>query len=142
MIEPKVWNSGDYSLSVYQVLHTLNDDRPYPMNPMMIQSVDRLAYSSDSDWISSEMEISNILVESFKQVPQIASIYATFKSDGITIWTLLNTYDRDAREAVYKKEMEICNRLGSCDFDFRVSTVELISPKEMIDTGSREIFSR
>ena len=109
---------------------------------MMIPSVDKLASSSDSDWIGSQMEIVNILVESFRQVPQVASICATFRSDGVTIWTLLSTYDRDAREAVYKREMGICNHLGSCDFDFRVSTVELVSPEEMIDAGSLEIFRR
>ena len=142
MTEARVWNGGDYSLSVQQVLHTLNDGSQYPMSPMMIPSVDKLASSSDSDWIGSEMEIANILVESFRQVPQVASICATFRSDGVTIWTLLSTYDRDAREAVYKREMGICNRLGSCDFDFRVSTVELVSPEEMIDAGSLEIFRR
>ena len=143
MIEPRAWKVGDYSPSIHQVIYLFPriDGKQYSLSPMSMPSVDEISSSVDSDWIDSKMEIANILVESFKQVPQVVSICATFGS-GVTIWTLLSTYDREAREAVYKREMEICERLGSCDFNFRVSTVELVSPEELISTGSLEIFGR
>ena len=144
IIEPRAWKVGDYSPSIHQVSYLFPqiDGKQYSLSPMSIPSIDEIASSFNSDWIDSKMEITNILVESFKQVPQVASICAIFESDGVTIWTLLSAYDREAREAVYKREMEICERLGSCDFDFRVSTVELVSPEEMTSTGALEIFKR
>ena len=143
-MEARVWGSGNYSPSIHQVfyLFTPIDGEHYSLSPMSVPSVDEIAFSLDSDWVVPEREITRILVESFKQVPEVASICAQFRSDGIAIWTLLSAYDRDAREAVYKREMEICDRLGSCDFDFRVSTVDLVSPYELVQSGSREIFRR
>lgn len=143
-METREWRSGEYATSIHQVfyLFTPFDGQQYSLSPMSIPSLDEIASSSDSDWVTPQSEITRLLVECFRQVPQVASICAQFGSDGITIWTLLSEYDREAREAVYKKEMEMCDRLGACDFDFRVSTVALVSPSELVDTGSIEIFKR
>jgi hypothetical protein len=98
--------------------------------------------SENYSWNYPDQEITKILVEKFKQVPQVKSICAQFCSEEITIWTLLDTYDRTAREKVYEKELEICELLRSHDFDFRVTSIELVDPDELIRTGSYQIYRR
>src|SRR5688572_8219403 len=68
-----------------------------------VSSKDSSLWKSDEGvWIGPEQQVTRILVESFKQVPQVKSICAQFDADGITIWTLLESYDREAREKVYE----------------------------------------
>jgi hypothetical protein len=93
-------------------------------------------------WISPDQEITKILVEGFKQVPQVKSICAHFGPEEITIWTLLESYDRAAREKIYEKELEICKLLRTHDFDFRVTSIDLIAPDELIRTGAYQIYRR
>ena len=83
----------------------------------------------------------SLLVKAFQEVPQVQSICAQF-GPAITIWTLLESYDREAREHIYQKELEICQSLRIYDFDFRASSVDLVSPEELIRAGSREIYRR
>jgi hypothetical protein len=96
----------------------------------------------NSSWISPDQEITKILVEEFKQIPQVKSIYAHFCPEEITIWTLLDSYDRDAREKVYEKELGICKLLRTHDFDFRVTSIDLVAPDELIRTGAYQIYRR
>lgn len=96
----------------------------------------------NSDWIYPEQEVTRILVDSFRSVPQVKSICATFGPHDITIWTLLDGYDREAREKVYGKELEICRTLGIYDFEFRATSIDLICPEELVGTGSHEIYKR
>jgi hypothetical protein len=103
-----------------------------------VSSVD----SENSSWISSDQEITKILVEKFKQVPEVEFICAQFGNEEIIVWTLLEHYDRAAREKVYEKELEICELLGVHDFDFRVTSVDLVTPPELIRTGSHQIYRR
>lgn len=98
--------------------------------------------SDNSNWVYPEQEIVRVLVEVFKQVPQVESICAQFGPEEITIWTLLESYDREAREKVYGKELEVCQLLRVYDFDFRATSIELVSPDELVSTGSREIYRR
>jgi hypothetical protein len=60
----------------------------------------------------------------------------------MTIWTLINSYDRDARETIYEKELKICDLLHIYDFDFRVTSIDLVSPNELIHIGSHKIYER
>jgi hypothetical protein len=94
------------------------------------------------NYIYPDREIKKILVEKFKQVPQVKAICAQLGPDEITIWTLLDSYDRTAREKVYEKELEICELLRVHDFDFRVTSIELVDPDELIRTGSYQIYRR
>ncbi|MGH7961716.1 MAG: hypothetical protein ACRERD_07785 [Candidatus Binatia bacterium] len=112
--------------------------------PIEVSSEDSYLWKSDDDavWIGPEQQLARILVESFKQVPQVKSICAQFDADGITIWTLLESYDREAREKVYERELDICQRLGLYDFDFRVTSFDLVSSSDLVKTGSIEIFKR
>jgi len=95
-----------------------------------------------SDWIFPREEITRVLVEKFRKVPEVKSICAQFGPEEITIWTLLERYDRKAREKVYTKELEICQAFRLYDFDFRVSSADLISPEELVHAGGREIYKR
>ena len=97
---------------------------------------------TDSDWIFPQQEITRVLVERFREIPEVKSIISQLGSEEITIWTLLERYDREAREKVYTRELEICQTFRLYDFDFRVSSVDLISPEELVRAGGREIYKR
>jgi hypothetical protein len=129
MLEAKEWRQ--------QSFHTLPE--PYfPLNPSHVFGMN----SENSDWITPNQEITKILVEEFKQVPEVKSICAQFGSEEITIWTLLESYDRGAREKVYEKELKVCKLLSIYDFDFRVTSIDLVSPDELVRTGSYRIYGR
>jgi len=98
--------------------------------------------SENSEWVYPEQQVARVLVELFKEIPQVKSICARFGHDEITIWTLLASYDREAREKVYEKELEVCKILRIYDFDFRATSADLVSPEELALSGSREIFRR
>jgi hypothetical protein len=98
--------------------------------------------SESAQWIQPDQDVSRILVDLFKKVRQVKSICVQFGPEEIMVWTLLKTYDRKARERVYKKEMEVCRVLGVRDFEFRVTSFDLVSPEELIRNGSREIYRR
>ena len=95
-----------------------------------------------SDWVFPSQEVTKILVEKFREVPQVKSICAEFRTDEIAIWTLLESYDRKARDEVYKKELEISEYFRLRDFDFRVTSVDLISPSDLVKAGCIEIYQR
>jgi hypothetical protein len=127
---------------------TLVDWKPHsfqtiPESYCVVSSGDSHVFGTEnSSWIYPDQEITKILVEKFKQVPQVKSICAQFCPEEITIWTLLDSYDRTAREKVYEKELEICELLRIHDFDFRVTSIELVDPDELIRTGSYQIYRR
>lgn len=98
--------------------------------------------SDDSEWIFPDQEITRVLVEKFRKVSEVKSICAQLGPEEITIWTLLGSYDRSAREKVYAMELEICQTFHLYDFDFRVSAVDLISSEELIRAGAHEIYRR
>jgi hypothetical protein len=116
----------------------------YLMSSVGVTTADDLVGSveDNTDWVSPDQEITHLLVECFREVPEVVSICAQFGVDGIAIWTLLEAYNPDARDRVYDKELDICRRLGLCDFDFRVSSVDLVSPQDLLLAGSIEIFKR
>jgi hypothetical protein len=115
------------------------------MSPVGVSSNDHHIFSGGSDnsgWTVPDQEITKILVEKFKRVPQVKSICAHFFQGEITIWTLLESYNRSAREKVYEKELEICKLVGVYDFDFRVTSIDLVSPDDLVRTGSHQIYRR
>lgn len=93
-------------------------------------------------WIFPEQEVAKIVVELFKMIPQVEAICAQFRTNEIALWTLLDSYDRMARGQVYEKELELCQHLNAYDFDFRVTSVDLVSPADLVKTGFRQIYSR
>lgn len=103
---------------------------------------EKATYRSETCWILPEHAITRILVESFREVPQVQFIYAQFCADGITIWTILDSYDRQARGQVYDRELAICEHLRIFDFDFRVTSSDIVQPSDLARAGSREIYRR
>ena|ERR1700730_17771986 len=113
------------------------------MSPVGVSSEDRHVFCSEnSSWIIPDQEIIKILVGEFKQVPQVKSICAKFGHEEITIWTLLESYNRAARGKIYEKELKICELLRIYDFDFRVTSIDLVSPDDLVHTGSYQIYMR
>lgn len=120
-------------------------DPPASMTSVAISSEDfgvTASTSENFEWIRPDQQVARVLVELFKDIPQVKSICAQFGSDEIVVWTLLETYDRDAREKVYEKELEVCRLLRIHNFDFRVTSAELVPPEDLTATGSREIYRR
>lgn len=115
------------------------------MTPVGVSSRNSCLVSWDSEesgWVRPEQDIKRILVDQFKEVPEVQSICAQFGSDQVTIWTILKEYDREARSKVHAKELQICQKLNVYDFDFRVTSADLVSPQELTHNGWHEIFSR
>lgn len=98
--------------------------------------------SETSRWVGPEQQVCRILVDVFKKIHQVKSICAQFGPEEIVVWTLLESYDRNARERVYKKELEICRRLRVHDFEFRVTSFDLVSADDLVGAGSHEIYRR
>ncbi len=102
----------------------------------------KMASSESVEWIPLTHQVSRVLVEVFKNVREVKSICAQFGPEEVTVWTLLESHDRKAREKVYKKELEVCRILGVYDFEFRVTSFDLVSPEDLARTGLREIYRR
>jgi len=113
------------------------------MSGVSVLTTDSMLQESDrSEWAYPQQEVKRILVDLFSTIPQVKSICARFGSEEITIWTLLDSYDRKAREKVYEKELKVCRMLGLYDFDFRVTSIQLVSPGELVRSGSLQIYRR
>lgn len=148
MLVTKEWKHQSFQTLPKSYFYTFGPgSHNFCMSPVGVLSEDRYSHvfgmeSESSDWIWPDQEITKILVEEFKQVPEVKSICATFSSEEITILTLLESYDRDAREKVYEKELKICKFLHLHDFDFRVTSIDLVSTDELVRTGSHKIYWR
>ena len=103
---------------------------------------DVLVRSDEPDWVFPDREIRSLIVKSLMQVDDVGFIYAQINRAESVVWTLLKTYNRSARERVYAKELEVCDMLDIYDFDFRVTSMDLVSPIELSDSGFEEIFRR
>jgi hypothetical protein len=140
----------DWKQHSFQTLHepyfyAFEQSQNLCMSSVGVSSQDRYSHvfvSENSSWIVPDQAIIKILVKEFKQVPQVQSICAQFSHEEITIWTLLKSYNRNAREKVYEKELKICELLRIYDFDFRVTSIDLVSPDELVHTGSYQIYRR
>lgn len=151
MFDSRTWQPDQsvpmYAWASYSFACAPTDTAQYACSPFGRLHTENIVLSNNagdgaSEWVVPEREIACILVKSFKEIPEVQSICAQFGPDGISIWTLLNEYNRDARQAVYERELALCEALGGCDFDFRVSSIDLINPQELVESGAREIFKR
>jgi hypothetical protein len=93
-------------------------------------------------WIFPEQHVARILATTLGAISQVESVCVHFGRETFTVWTLLKKRDAKARERVYEKEMRLCEALNVHDFDFRVSSIGLVSPDELKKTGLLEIFRR
>ena len=147
MLTTRDWKSQSFQSTPAQYFHAflmLNAEN-FCMTPVGLSSEDRQIIPSDSEnteWVYPEQEIIRLLVDKFMQVSQVKSICAQFGSEGVAIWTILKAYDQDARSRIHGKELEICNELSVYDFDFRVTSADLVSPEELIGAGFWEIYKQ
>ncbi len=144
MLRTHDWRSGSVQVANGLPHYTfpLDIERSLGMSHKMIVLTNDQLESNRWDWVYPEQEVKRILVDLFKEIPQVKSICTQFDSQEITIWTLLESYDRKAREKVYEKELEVSQKLGLYNFDFRVTSIDLISPDELIRSGSHQIYKR
>ena len=101
-----------------------------------------LAWPETVEWVFPDQEIRKILATSFQEIDEVVSVCAQISADESVVWSLLESYDRDVQTRVYEKELEICERLRMYDFDFRVTSIDLVSPAELMAGGFQEIFKR
>ena len=101
-----------------------------------------LACSETAEWVFPDQEIRKILATSLQEIDEVVSVCTQISADESVVWSLLKSYDRNARTRVYEKELEICERLQMYDFDFRVTAIDLVSPAELVAGGFQEIFKR
>ena len=101
-----------------------------------------LACSETVEWVFPDQEIRKILATYFQEIDEVVSVCTQISADESVVWSLLKSYDRNARTRVYEKELEICERLQMYDFDFRVTAIDLVSPAELVAGGFQEIFKR
>lgn len=147
MLQTKIWGTEQFKPTLQGSFYTFMpiDSQQVAMSATTVSSAESVV-ESDADasgWTLPEHDLSRIIVDCFKQVPQVHSICAKLgDGDEMTVWTLLESYDRDAREAVYGKEMIVCQSLHVYNFDFRVTSHDLVSSKELVDGGFREVYRR
>ena len=121
----------------------IGDKDHVTMTPVNVHTTDALVIESENaEWVYPEQEIKRLLVDAFEQVPQVQAIYAQLGTDEITIWTLLDSYDREARSRVHERELEVSQTLHVYDFDFRVTSADVVPPEELQGSGMRKIFNR
>lgn len=101
-----------------------------------------IAPTNQSVWIQPSQSVARILADSIGDVAQVQSICFSVGKDGYSVWVLLERDNWDDSERVYQKELDICTKLNLYDFDFRVSSVDLVDPEELKKTGLVEIFRR
>ena len=146
MLRPSEWLSSSNRIPVglFHYVFPLGIDKDrWSMSSGGVRTTDSILVKPvKPEWVGSEQEVKRILVELFKTIPQVKSICAQFDAEEIIIWTLLESYNREAREKVYEKELELCEKLNLYDFDFRVTSIGLISSDELIQSGSHEIYRR
>lgn len=130
MLNTTTWRPAEFRPLLQGVLYTFT-------------SIDVASSDAEtSTWTFPKHELARIVAECIKEVAEVQSICAGFGDGENVIWTLLEAYDRDAREKVYEKELSICQMVHLYDFDFRVTSVDLVSPSELVDTGLQEIYRR
>lgn len=111
-------------------------------SPSVVSLERNCSQTSDSEWLDSEVELARIIVGRFKDIPQVNSIFLRFQDDEFLVWTILESYDREARDKIYDRELELCDSLKLDDLDFRVTSKNLMAPDELQDAGYHNIFTR
>jgi hypothetical protein len=98
--------------------------------------------TTDGQWLSPTQQVARVVADTISEVGAVRSVCMQSSPECHTVWTLMQSYDPDARDAVYTRELRICERLNAYDFDFRVTSLDLVSRAELLATGFIEIFKR
>lgn len=143
MLHTRMWSTGQFKTrqSSFYTFMPINGQQ-VSISTTGVSPTESVT-ESDADWTLPEHDLSRIIVEYFTQVPQVHSIYTAFgDGDDMTVWTLLESYDRDARANIHEKELAICQNVHVYNVDFRVTSHNLVSPAELVDGGFREVYRR
>jgi hypothetical protein len=65
--------------------------------------------------------------------PKVWAVYATEDPSGITIWTYIDSADRNDRSMVYQAEWQLLNKFPEVGFDFNTAMVPV--GQEQFDVG-------
>ena len=128
--------------SGYSFCIDLDGGTSLSMTAIAMHSDTQESATSDSKWLEGDVEVSHQLVKLFSQVPEVCAIFIKFQDDEFIVWTILKDYDREARDRIYDRELEICAALRVDNFDFRVTSKDLMSPDELNGAGYFQIFSK
>jgi len=141
MPEARTWRDSSRAVPD-NPLYAFYLDPAICMSPCSIRISETTNSTLDAEWVDLDSTVERLLVKAFCSVPEVCSICVR-REDGTTfVWTLLESYDREVREKVYEKELQICKELRIFDFDFRVTSQDLVSLQELVDSGCHEVFSR
>ena len=142
MLQTRDWSTQAQS-APFDPLYSFHPDQPALGNTEKdVASFDLWTSSADAEWVDQDRQIERFLVKLFESVPKVHSIYLRREDETTRVWTLREDYDRDARDAVYDQEIKICEAFRLSDFDFRVTSKDLVDGSELERTGSRRIFRR
>jgi hypothetical protein len=72
--------------------------------------------------------------------PKVWAVYGTEDSSGITIWTYIDSADRNDRALVYEAEWELLNLYPEVGFDFNTAVVP--AGHEQFDDGEKVYLYR
>src|SRR5688572_29472182 len=106
MLATRIWGTEQFKPTLQGAFYTFmpSNIENVSMSAVGVAAAQAIAESADeaAGWTLPEHDLSWIIANCFKEIPQVRSICAKL-GDGVemTVWTLLESYDRDAREKVY-----------------------------------------
>ncbi len=134
---------------------SLNHDSAPPesasSNPLAAREDDsiqtrKVARASWSRWPGGAMAAASIktimdkFVELVKDNPKVWAVYATEDPSGITVWTYIDSADRNDRALVYEAEWQLLNLYPEVGFDFNTALVP--AGHEQFDDGEKGYLYR
>ena len=138
-----------------QPVPSLNHDSVPPesvsRNPLAAPEDDskqtrKVARASWSRWPSGTIAVASIktimdeFVELVKDNPKVWAVYANEDPSGITVWTYIDSADRNDRSLVYEAEWRLLNLYPEVGFDFNTALVP--AGHEQFDDGEKGYLYR
>ena len=90
--------------------------------------------------MASLASIMDGFVELVKDNPKVWAIHATEDPSGITVWTYIDSADRNDRSLVYEAEWQLLNMFPEVGFDFNTALVP--AGHEQFDEGEKVYLFR
>ena|SRR5208282_4207615 len=90
--------------------------------------------------MASLASIMDGFVELVKDNPKVWAIHATEDPSGITVWTYIDSADRNDRSLVYEAEWQLLNMFPEVGFDFNTALVP--AGHEQFDDGEKVYLYR
>jgi len=110
---------------------------------VQIRKVSHASWSRPPDEPMPAASIETIMdefVELVKDNPKVWAVYATEDPSGITVWTYVDSTDRNDRSLVYEAEWQLLNMFPEVGFDFNAALVP--AGHEQFDEGEKVYLYR